>query len=817
MRRVLILIFIGLLAIPLVSATSLDDAKNTASQAIQDLNGKVPLTETFTDQQLISWGFEPVRKGGYTITIKNATYNSTDGTLSLYVNAWNNGSSLHIHNPIHWYMPFIDNEPNGAKRYQNFITLVTSYLDTVPYGDPVNDDTLVIYPSISGYIQETTDNAQHIVLRNATGDSAAISSTTTVNAPAIVTDSGDFASMNRGILVYDSQVLEDMITIDSAKVSIYVTAKANTFGSTSYGLTGGHLASNSTVVAGDYDGFYQTRFATDITYENISTSARLNWSLNTAGLNTISVVSPTVIYIRDAWDIDNTNPAYTKSNSTSITWRPVGYATQSLRPFMEVIYTVATPPSADFTSNVTSGSSPLSVQFNDTTTNNPADWIWDYGDGNYNMSLSNWVKVSEFNLSTISPPVVNYIPVAPIGKNELIIAGYSSGFAGRYPTNTTIRSTDYGATWVVVNSSSGWQARERASLLTLNNGSILILGGLQADGTSANDTWISVNNGSTWYLVNSSVWSTGGRNPFSTVLPNNHIVSAGGGYNNETWRSSDSGVTWELMNSSSVWYSRLASCLVSTSNGTLLLFGGIDQSGNRYNDTWISYDEGATWYQRNSNPGWTARESLKGVVLSDDTILLFGGTTGSSGVNDTWKSTDYGGTWTQVCSSCGYPTSGVYSVGGTKFSNDKLVYIPGYSQSVWLTTQGQNPVHTFTGSPGTSWTVSLTAVNMSGVDTETKTNYISISGGGSAPVSSFTVSKNIVRFPGKITATDSSTNTPTAWNYSWGDGTWTNGTTQNPTHQYVKRGWWTVTLLSSNAFGSNTSTTTTKVRVYGYD
>ncbi|HII84315.1 MAG TPA: DUF3344 domain-containing protein [Methanobacterium subterraneum] len=39
------------------------------------------------------------------------------------------------------------------------------------------------------------------------------------------------------------------------------------------------------------------------------------------------------------------------------------------------------PPVAAFTSNVTSGTRPLAVQFTDQSTNNPTAWAWDFGDG----------------------------------------------------------------------------------------------------------------------------------------------------------------------------------------------------------------------------------------------------------------------------------------------------------------------------------------------------------------------------------------------------------------------------------------------------
>jgi PKD repeat protein len=47
--------------------------------------------------------------------------------------------------------------------------------------------------------------------------------------------------------------------------------------------------------------------------------------------------------------------------------------------------------------------------------------------------------------------------------------------------------------------------------------------------------------------------------------------------------------------------------------------------------------------------------------------------------------------------------------------------------------------------------------------------------------------------------TDQSTGSPTAWNYSFGDGNYS--TLENPTHVYYRAGSYTVSLNSSNAAG----------------
>jgi len=83
------------------------------------------------------------------------------------------------------------------------------------------------------------------------------------------------------------------------------------------------------------------------------------------------------------------------------------------------------------------------------------------------------------------------------------------------------------------------------------------------------------------------------------------------------------------------------------------------------------------------------------------------------------------------------------------------------------------------------------------------------------PAASFTTSKNFLRIPNSVTATDTSTNTPTSWEWSWGDGT-ANSTTQNPTHQYLKRGKFDIYLTATNAGGSG-STGATSVKVVGYE
>jgi PKD repeat protein len=68
----------------------------------------------------------------------------------------------------------------------------------------------------------------------------------------------------------------------------------------------------------------------------------------------------------------------------------------------------------------------------------------------------------------------------------------------------------------------------------------------------------------------------------------------------------------------------------------------------------------------------------------------------------------------------------------------------------------------------------------------------------------FTKSRGVLIFPGSVQFNDTSLNTPTAWNWSFGDGTYSE--VRNASHQYVKRGRWAVLLNTSNTAGYNTNT-----------
>lgn len=114
----------------------------------------------------------------------------------------------------------------------------------------------------------------------------------------------------------------------------------------------------------------------------------------------------------------------------------------------------------------------------------------------------------------------------------------------------------------------------------------------------------------------------------------------------------------------------------------------------------------------------------------------------------------------------------------------------------------KNPKHAYTAA-GT-YTVTLTANNGASSNIATKTNYITVTAGTPAPVAGFSSNVTSGTSPLTVAFTDTSTNSPTSWNWSFGDGT--SSTEKNPKHTYSAAGSYTVALTASNTGGSNTAT-----------
>ncbi|GAB6285430.1 MAG: hypothetical protein STSR0009_16310 [Methanoregula sp.] len=508
-------------------------------------------------------------------------------------------------------------------------------------------------------------------------------------------------------------------------------------------------------------------------------------------------------------DVTEQNPVHTYSTAgtytVSLNATNAGGSNVSVRTdYITVRNPVISP---NFTANVTQGNVPLTVSFTDESTNTPTGWAWFFGDENYTQPWD--AKIME---ASWAGRYMHSSVAMPDGS--VVIMG---GATGLDDINDVWRSTNNGTTWTQQTGNAGWSARNGLASVALPDGSIVLMGGF--DLSYLRDVWRSTNNGTTWtQLTGSAEWPGRSRHS-SEVMPDGSIILMGGGNEsgllNDVWRSTNNGLTWTRQTGNAGWSPRYSHASVVLPDGSLVIMGGYD--GGLKNDVWRSVDNGATWTQLTASAGWSERMYHSSVALPDGSILLMGGTDigNTCNLNDVWRSVDNGTTWTQLTDSAAWdprygqtsvavPDGGVVLVAGKgdSYYHDAWAFMPAGSSV-------QNPSHTYT-VPGT-YKVSLQAYNSQGFNSTRKVAYITVT--QPAPVAGFVATPVTGTVPLTVKFTDTSTNTPTIWNWSFGDSNLTNATVQNPVHTYSAAGTYTISLNATNAGGSNISVRTGYITV----
>lgn len=118
----------------------------------------------------------------------------------------------------------------------------------------------------------------------------------------------------------------------------------------------------------------------------------------------------------------------------------------------------------------------------------------------------------------------------------------------------------------------------------------------------------------------------------------------------------------------------------------------------------------------------------------------------------------------------------------------------------------ENPVHEY-GVAGV-YTVSLTVQNQYGTSTKTETGRISA---GMLPAAGFSGTPTEGPAPLTVQFTDLSAGSPASWSWNFGDGY--GSSDKNPMHMYLQPGEYSVSLMASNSYGSNTRIQSSYIRV----
>jgi len=505
-----------------------------------------------------------------------------------------------------------------------------------------------------------------------------------------------------------------------------------------------------------------------------------------------------------------------------------------------------TAPIADFDGSPTSGGTPLTVNFTDTSTNTPTSWSWTFGDsgtstaqnpshqytsaGTYTVTLTA-SNAGGSNMKTRT----NYITVSA-SLNADFTANKTSGYA---PLTVTFTDTSTGniCNWkwkfdandpnaVWNNSSYG-----NPTPWTYNNaGSYTVSLEITECGTSTRNTEIKAG----YITVSPAIAPTAAfsGNPVSGNYP--LMVSftdqTTGSVTAWSWAFGDSGTSTAANPSHQYTAQGLYTVSLTvtgpvgsddevkadyimvtppppvsaefsanpTSGNAPLSVNFTDQStGTVTAWSWAFGDSGTSTAE---NPGHNY--TTVGVY---NVSLTATGPQGSGSLTKTSYIT------VKACTAAftGSPTSGVYPL-AVSFTDSSTGSITSRS---WTfgdggTSTATNPSHTYTYAG--AFTVALTASGSYGSNTETKSSYINVTA-PATPVAAFTGSPTQDYHPLTVNFTDQSTGSISAWSWVFGDsGT---STAQSPSHVYNNAGVYTVSLTVTGPSGSNLLTKSNYITV----
>jgi len=260
-------------------------------------------------------------------------------------------------------------------------------------------------------------------------------------------------------------------------------------------------------------------------------------------------------------------------------------------------------------------------------------------------------------------------------------------------------------------SNGPYSAREGLmAIANLTDGSIMLSGGRDRDGSHASDEVWKSTDGTDWTKLPSPGWKARSYHAMMELNGCVYVIAGqgfsvlGSPYYNDVWRSCDGGMTWkELPNAPFTARSGIA-CTVF--NGKMYIAGGCysGAGGKRsfLNDVWATSD-GENWECLTSGAEWSARSGPR-LVVHKDKLLILGGEIGfkpDTQLGDIWASSNGGANWTLIAKTPGFePRSGH----GVVVSNEKVYVIAGWVDNkavhdLWVSTDGA----TYTFVSNSSW------------------------------------------------------------------------------------------------------------------
>lgn len=458
----------------------------------------------------------------------------------------------------------------------------------------------------------------------------------------------------------------------------------------------------------------------------------------------------------DDEDLGNTVSIIDIATNKVIATEKTGYSPIAFGQFISPLPAQPLLPAANFSSNLTSGYAPLSVQFTDFS-KNANGWKWDFGDGssstkrnqahtysragNYNVTLTvnntNGTDSKFATVTVLAQPVFSASPTS--GQTP-------------FSVSFTDQSTGSPASWNWTFGDGTYSTEKNPVHVYKKSGRYSVTLTLNETGnrtTVTKSSYITVSNGFEAPVAAFSASPASGKVPLTVSFTDQSTGSP----TSRKWNFGDG--------------------TRSTGKNPVHTYG---KAGVYTVTLTVSNEKGSNTLTKSSYV--VVSNALNGPVAS------FSASPSSGKAPLTVDFTGQGK---------GSPTSWKWSFGDGNISTDK------------------NPAYTFNKSG--LYSVKLTASNEKGSNTLAKSSYIAVSGVSSTPVSRFSASPVFGKAPLTVSFTDRSIGSPTSWKWYFGDGT--NSTERNPVHTYNESGLYSVTLTAGGTGGSNALTKTGFIAVSG--
>ena len=483
-------------------------------------------------------------------------------------------------------------------------------------------------------------------------------------------------------------------------------------------------------------------------------------------------------------------------------------------------------PVADFTATPLSGAKPLTVVFTDLSVTSPTTWNWNFGDGNttnatvqnpvhayltpgiYTVSL-NVTNSSGFNVTAKTNYIlVDFANVAMFRGDRQHSGVYSDGgiaptnnLKWNYTTGNPVRSGISIADGVVYVGSTDF----KVYAFNASNGSKLWERGLPSDiattpAITNGTVYVGLDSSPNLYALNATtgadvwVFTAGNTVPTSPALAYGYVYAGSTDFKVYALDAASGAPRWNFTTGNAVYSSP------AVANG-LVYVGSTDNKVYALNAATGSH----IWNYTTGNSVYSSPAVADGVVYVgsyDNKVYALNATTGSH----IWNYT----TGDMVLSSpaiaygnvyVGGRDANIYALNATtglkvwNFTTGGIVATsPAVANGVVYSGSNDYNLYAINASTGAKlWNYTTggivatsPAVTNGTVFFGSNDKNVYALGGTPAPVASFTANVTSGTKPLAVNFTDLSTNTPTSWNWTFGDGNFS--VLQNPVHTYAFNG-----------------------------